>query len=77
MAPVIKQLIAEGKTRDEVIAEAARRLGVDEAEARLIYAIETGAIAGDVIAVDADGMEGSGYPPNGYSILRRRDEDQD
>jgi hypothetical protein len=72
MAAVIRELIAEGKSRAQVIRAAALALGVDESEAAVIYAIETGESEGDVIAVDRDGTQTSGYPAGGDSILRGR-----
>lgn len=48
---MIKELIAQGKTKEEIIAIYMEQ-GNPRSLAEFIYAIETGEIDGDVISVD-------------------------
>lgn len=57
MAAVIKELIAQGFDRETVIQKVMQALQVVRSEAEHMYAIETGAIDGDLIQVDEDGDE--------------------
>ena len=46
-----------GETRGETIRLTAEALGISEAEAEFIVAIELGEIDGDVVVLDEDGNE--------------------
>jgi hypothetical protein len=48
--PTLSELgIRDGLSDDDLVALAARELGMDEEDARLMLAIERGEVAGDVI----------------------------
>lgn len=49
---MIKELLDRGLTEDEIIKIYVQQLGFTESAARELYAIETGAINGDVIVGD-------------------------
>jgi len=46
---MIKELIAQGLTREEIIIICMEELNIERSEAEFIYAIETGEIDSDVI----------------------------
>lgn len=50
---MIKELIAQGKTKDEIIAIYIER-GFARSHAEFIYAIETGAIDGDIVTAEPE-----------------------
>ena len=49
---MINELIAQGKTKEEIITIYMEQYGVPRNHAESVYAIETGAIDGDVIVGD-------------------------
>lgn len=50
---MIKELLARGLKKEEIITLYMEQLGFTESEARQVYAIETGEIDGDVIEADS------------------------
>lgn len=56
---MIKELLAQGLTKEQIIEIYVKQLGFTESAARELYAIETGEIDGDVI----DEVEPNGNNP--------------
>jgi hypothetical protein len=49
---MIQELLAQGLTKEEIIAIYVEQLGFTQGEAEMVFAIETGEIDGDLVAVE-------------------------